>query len=89
MMLKDLRLARGAAQGSGASTPLGSHAAALYEQYCADGGEASDFSGNHQDAAGRGIASRPHHCCPGMTWWRRIEGPPVDSARGRFDSRAR
>ena len=45
MMLKDLRLARGAAQGSGANTPLGSHAAALYEQYCADGGEASDFSG--------------------------------------------
>ena len=45
MMLKDLRLARGAAQASGASTPLGSHAAALYEQYCADGGEGSDFSG--------------------------------------------
>ena len=45
MMLKDLRLARGAAQASGANTPLGSHAAALYEQYCADGEEGSDFSG--------------------------------------------
>ncbi len=45
MMLKDLRLARGAAQANDANTPLGSHAAALYEQYCADGGEASDFSG--------------------------------------------
>ena len=45
MMLKDLRLARGAAQASGANTPLGGHAAALYEQYCADGEEGSDFSG--------------------------------------------
>ena len=45
MMLKDLRLARGAAQTNGANAPLGSHAAALYEQYCADGGEGSDFSG--------------------------------------------
>ena len=45
MMLKDLRLARGAAQANGANAPLGSHAAALYEQYCADGGEGSDFSG--------------------------------------------
>ncbi len=45
MMLKDLRLARGAAAASGAGTPLGSHAASLYEQYCADGEEASDFSG--------------------------------------------
>ena len=45
MMLKDLRLARGAAQANGANTPLGSHAAALYEQYCADGEEGSDFSG--------------------------------------------
>ena len=45
MMLKDLRLARGAAQANGANTPLGSHAASLYEQYCADGEEGSDFSG--------------------------------------------
>ena len=45
MMLKDLRLARGAAQANRANTPLGSHAAALYEQYCADGEEGSDFSG--------------------------------------------
>ena len=54
MMLKDLRLARGAAQASGANTPLGSHAAALYEQYCADGGEGSDFSGIIQMLRGAG-----------------------------------
>ena len=45
MMLKDLRLARGAAQVNGANAPLGSHAASLYEQYCADGEGGSDFSG--------------------------------------------
>lgn len=45
MMLKDLRLARGAAQANDANTPLGNHAAALYERYCADGEEGSDFSG--------------------------------------------
>jgi 3-hydroxyisobutyrate dehydrogenase len=45
MMLKDLRLARAAAEGSAASTPLGAHAAELYAAYC-DGGEAhKDFSG--------------------------------------------
>ena len=54
MMLKDLRLARGAAQANGANTPLGSHAAALYEQYCADGEEGSDFSGIIRMLRGRG-----------------------------------
>ena len=32
MMLKDLLLARGAAEAAGAATPLGSEAAALFER---------------------------------------------------------
>jgi 3-hydroxyisobutyrate dehydrogenase len=44
MMLKDLRLAQEAAGLSGATTPMGAEAAALYERYCV--GEAGkDFSG--------------------------------------------
>ncbi len=45
MMLKDLKLAQDAAQSSGASTPLGAEAAALYNLYCNAGGAATDFSG--------------------------------------------
>ena len=45
MMLKDLKLAQEAAQGAGASTPIGAHAAELYEQYNAAGIEGADFSG--------------------------------------------
>jgi len=45
MMLKDLRLAREAAAASGTASPLGAHAAALYERYCGTGQGASDFSG--------------------------------------------
>ncbi len=45
MMLKDLLLARGAAQTTGAATPLGSEAASLFARYCAQGNGASDFSG--------------------------------------------
>jgi len=45
MMLKDLRLAQDAVAQSGAATPLGAHAAALYEKFVADGGGATDFSG--------------------------------------------
>lgn len=45
MMLKDLRLARAAAEGTGADTALGAHAAELYERYCAAGHGTSDFSG--------------------------------------------
>ena len=45
MMLKDLLLARGAAEAAGAATPLGSEAAALFERYCAAGNGAGDFSG--------------------------------------------
>jgi 3-hydroxyisobutyrate dehydrogenase len=45
MMLKDLQLAQDAAHGAKSATPLGAAAAALYERYCAQGGNASDFSG--------------------------------------------
>ena len=45
MMLKDLKLAQTAALASGASTPLGAQAAALYSLYEASGAGALDFSG--------------------------------------------
>jgi 3-hydroxyisobutyrate dehydrogenase len=45
MMLKDLKLAQEAAQTSGASTPLGAEAAALYGLYAAHGLGSEDFSG--------------------------------------------
>ncbi|GHB36782.1 3-hydroxyisobutyrate dehydrogenase [Pseudovibrio japonicus] len=45
MMLKDLLLAEEAAGSSGAKTPMGERAARLYEEYCGNGGENSDFSG--------------------------------------------
>ncbi len=45
MMLKDLNLAAGAAAGADVATPLGRQAAAIYEAFCAAGGEATDFSG--------------------------------------------
>jgi 3-hydroxyisobutyrate dehydrogenase len=45
MMAKDLRLAQHAAGQSGAATPLGAEAAALYALYCNAGGAADDFSG--------------------------------------------
>ncbi|MEA2757780.1 MAG: 3-hydroxyisobutyrate dehydrogenase [Methylobacteriaceae bacterium] len=45
LMLKDLKLAQEAAQSGGAETPLGAHAAALYEKYNSAGNEAADFSG--------------------------------------------
>ncbi|WP_269582761.1 3-hydroxyisobutyrate dehydrogenase [Roseibium sp. Sym1] len=45
MMLKDLKLAQEAAQSSGAATPLGAEAAALYALFCNTGGEGQDFSG--------------------------------------------
>ncbi|MEZ5670599.1 MAG: 3-hydroxyisobutyrate dehydrogenase [Alphaproteobacteria bacterium] len=45
MMLKDLRLSQGAAAEAGLATPLGAHAAALYEAYCTADGGAADFSG--------------------------------------------
>jgi 3-hydroxyisobutyrate dehydrogenase len=45
MMLKDLKLAQNAAQTSGASTPLGAQAAALYSLFEAAGAGGRDFSG--------------------------------------------
>ena len=45
MMLKDLRLAQQAAHSSGAATPLGAQAAALYALFCNAGSEDRDFSG--------------------------------------------
>jgi 3-hydroxyisobutyrate dehydrogenase len=45
LMLKDLRLAREAAQSTGAQTPLGSHATEIYEKFVAEGNGGKDFSG--------------------------------------------
>ncbi|GAA0669854.1 3-hydroxyisobutyrate dehydrogenase [Sphingomonas insulae] len=45
LMLKDLRLANQAAADAGASTPLGKHAADLYESFVAAGNGGTDFSG--------------------------------------------
>ncbi|MBN9669833.1 3-hydroxyisobutyrate dehydrogenase [Roseibium aggregatum] len=45
MMLKDLKLAQEAAGTSGAATPLGAEAAALYTLFCNSGGNDLDFSG--------------------------------------------
>lgn len=44
MMLKDLKLAQQAAASSGASTPLGAQAAALYQLFSAAGNGGLDFS---------------------------------------------
>ena len=45
MMLKDLKLAMGAAHSVSASTPMGAQAEALYELFVANGGRDMDFSG--------------------------------------------
>ena len=45
LMLKDLKLAQEAAQGSGAVTPLGAEAAQLYALFNAQGHAGADFSG--------------------------------------------
>jgi 3-hydroxyisobutyrate dehydrogenase len=44
LMLKDLRLAQGAAAASGAATPLGAEAAQLYALFEAQGRGGADFS---------------------------------------------
>jgi 3-hydroxyisobutyrate dehydrogenase len=44
-MLKDLKLSQEAAAASGALTPLGAHAAELYEAFTTAGFESKDFSG--------------------------------------------
>ena len=45
LMLKDLKLACQAAQGAGASVPMGAEAEALYQLFVNNGGAATDFSG--------------------------------------------
>jgi 3-hydroxyisobutyrate dehydrogenase len=45
LMLKDLKLAREAAQAVHAKTALGTHAADIYEQFAAAGQSSADFSG--------------------------------------------
>ena len=44
MMLKDLKLAQAAAQATGAASPLGAAAAALYQRLANAGLGAKDFS---------------------------------------------
>ena len=44
MMLKDMKLAQQAAQASGAATPMGAEAAALYQLLVGSGAGAKDFS---------------------------------------------
>ncbi|MGY2050196.1 3-hydroxyisobutyrate dehydrogenase [Methylobacterium sp. JK268] len=55
LMLKDLRLSQEAAAATGAATPLGAHAEALYAAFAAAGEEGTDFSGiiRHLRAATR------------------------------------
>ncbi|MEI8145281.1 MAG: 3-hydroxyisobutyrate dehydrogenase [Alphaproteobacteria bacterium] len=53
MMLKDLKLAQDAAQSSGATTPLGAEATALYSLFASHGGAAKDFSGIIEFLRGR------------------------------------
>jgi 3-hydroxyisobutyrate dehydrogenase len=45
LMLKDLKLAREAAQAVQARTAIGAHAAEIYDRYAAAGHSGSDFSG--------------------------------------------
>jgi 3-hydroxyisobutyrate dehydrogenase len=45
LMEKDLGLAQQAAEATGAATPLGAQALALYHQFVAEGGAGKDFSG--------------------------------------------
>ncbi len=44
-MLKDLKLSQEAAKSSGAATPLGAHAEALYSRFDNEGHGGDDFSG--------------------------------------------
>ena len=45
LMLKDLKLAREAAEAAHANTAIGAHAADIYDRYAAAGHSATDFSG--------------------------------------------
>jgi 3-hydroxyisobutyrate dehydrogenase len=44
LMLKDLKLAKAAAESVQANAALGAHAAEIYEQFAHEGGSADDFS---------------------------------------------
>ncbi len=57
MMLKDLKLAQNAAQTSGAATPLGAQATALYSLFASAGASAEDFSGIINMIRGQRISS--------------------------------
>jgi 3-hydroxyisobutyrate dehydrogenase len=59
MMLKDLKLAQQAAQASGATTPLGAEAAALYQMLANSGAGAKDFSVIFKLIRGAAQAARP------------------------------
>ena len=54
LMLKDLTLSQQAATAVDAATPLGAHAAALYETFVADQGRGRDFSAMLPWLAARG-----------------------------------
>lgn len=54
MMLKDLKLAQAAAASSGAATPLGANAAALYALFAGAGNGQLDFSAIFTMLAGEG-----------------------------------
>ncbi|MGH6855513.1 MAG: NAD-binding protein, partial [Aestuariivirga sp.] len=58
LMLKDLKLARAAAAAVKAQTPLGAHAADIYEKFVADGNGDKDFSAVIQ-ALGAAIQKDP------------------------------
>lgn len=53
MMVKDLKLAQEAAHATGAATPLGAAAQALYSLYCSSGRAGDDFSGIIRMLAGK------------------------------------
>ncbi len=57
LMLKDLTLSQEAAQSVDAATPLGAHAAALYDAFVAAGGRGRDFSAMLPWLAERGHGS--------------------------------
>ena len=57
LMLKDLKLARAAAESVKAKTALGAHAAQIYEDMAQQGHSGDDFSGDHQPRA-RAIEGR-------------------------------
>ena len=54
LMLKDLSLSQQAASSADAATPLGAHAAALYEQFVGSGGRGRDFSAIIEFLKGQG-----------------------------------